>query len=88
MWAVGVGLVWALTAALLAISYSGRIRDWSVMTDELQYVKLAISVADTHSPLPMIHGTSVALAIRCIRFCWHPSTRPSDRRTRFGPPTY
>ena len=62
VWAVGVGLVWALTAALLAISYSGRIRDWSVMTDELQYVKLAISVADTHSPLPMIHGTSVALA--------------------------
>ena len=32
------------------------------MTDELQYVKLAISVADTHSPVPTIHGTSVALA--------------------------
>lgn len=62
VWAVGVILVWMVTSALLAILYSGRIRDWSVMTDELQYVKLAISVADTHSPLPAIHGTSVALA--------------------------
>jgi hypothetical protein len=61
-WAAGVVLAWLGTGALLAIWYSGRIRDWSVMTDELQYVKLAVSVADTHSPVPMIHGTSVALA--------------------------
>jgi hypothetical protein len=32
------------------------------MTDEMQYVKLAISVAETHSPLPRLHGTSVPVA--------------------------
>ena len=61
-WAAGVILAWLGTGALLTICYSGRIRDWAVMTDELQYVKLAVSVADTHSPVPTIHGTSVALA--------------------------
>jgi hypothetical protein len=46
----------------LAVWFSGRIRDWSVMTDELQYAKLAVSIGETHSPLPMLHGTSVSIA--------------------------
>ncbi len=32
------------------------------MTDELQYVKLALSAAETLSPFPAIHGASVATA--------------------------
>ena len=58
----GLALLWGASAALLAVGFSARIRDWAVMTDELQYVKLALSVAETHSPLPSIHGTSVSVA--------------------------
>ena len=29
------------------------------MTDELLYVKLATSIADTGSPLPSVHGLSI-----------------------------
>ena len=31
------------------------------MTDELLYAKLATSIADTGSPLPQVHGTSIAV---------------------------
>jgi hypothetical protein len=54
-------LLWWGVGAGLAVWFSGRIRDWSVMTDELQYAKLAIAIADTHSPLPEIHGTSISV---------------------------
>ena len=57
---MGSILIWLTAGAVLALWFTGRIRDWSVMTDELQYVKLALSVAETHSPLPAIHGASVA----------------------------
>jgi hypothetical protein len=33
-----------------------RVVDWFVMTDELLYERLAISVARLHSPLPHVHG--------------------------------
>ena len=52
-------LLWIGVSAWLAIWYSGRIRDWSVMTDELLYAKLATSIADAGSPLPQVHGTSI-----------------------------
>ncbi len=52
-------LLWVGVSAWLAIWFSGRIRDWSVMTDELLYAKLATSIADTGSPLPRVHGTSI-----------------------------
>ena len=57
--AAGVLLVWTGAAAWLAIDFAGRIRDWSVMTDELLYTKLATAIANTHSPLPELHGTRV-----------------------------
>ena len=60
--AVGLLLLWSAASVVLGLWFSGRVRDWSVMTDELQYVKLAISVAETHSPLPRIHGASVPVA--------------------------
>jgi hypothetical protein len=59
---VGVGLVWAGASVLLALWYTGRIRDWSVMTDELQYAKLATSIGETGSPLPALHGTAVSIS--------------------------
>jgi hypothetical protein len=53
-----VGL-WLAMGTALAVLFSGRIRDWSVMTDELLYTKLATSIAETMSPLPSVHGTSI-----------------------------
>jgi hypothetical protein len=35
---------------------TSRVADWYVMTDELLYERLAISVGQLHSPLPHIHG--------------------------------
>ena len=55
-------LLWCGAGVLLAVWYSGRIRDWTVMTDELQYAKLALSVWETGSPLPSLHGMSAAAA--------------------------
>jgi len=54
-------LLWAGVGAGLAIWYSGRIQDWSVMTDELLYAKLATAIATSGSPFPEVHGTSIAV---------------------------
>lgn len=54
-----VGLWLALGAALAAIT--GRIVDWFLMTDELLYERLAISIAHGRSPLPRVHGESVSV---------------------------
>ncbi|MBD0337794.1 MAG: hypothetical protein ICV67_00715 [Thermoleophilia bacterium] len=55
---------WSAPAAVLAwlglglglSRVTGRINDWFVMTDELFYERLAISVARTGSPLPRVRG--------------------------------
>jgi hypothetical protein len=59
---VGVALaaLWLLVGTLLAVWFSGRIRDWSVMTDELLYAKLATSIADG-SLRPSVHGAPIAV---------------------------
>jgi hypothetical protein len=44
-----------LAAAALA-DLAWRVRDWVVMTDELQYAKLATHIGETLSPLPTIRG--------------------------------
>ncbi len=54
-------LLWVGVGAVLAIWYSGRIQDWSVMTDELLYAKLATAIATSGSPFPEVHGTSIAV---------------------------
>ncbi len=59
--AVGVLAIWGGVAAWLAADFSGRIRDWAVMTDEMLYTKLAISIADTGSPLPRVHDVLVGV---------------------------
>jgi hypothetical protein len=56
---IALVVLWLAVGAALAVLFSGRIRDWSVMTDELLYTKLATSIAETLSPLPSVHGTSI-----------------------------
>jgi hypothetical protein len=36
------------------------VKEWTVMTDELLYTKLAQHLADTGSPLPVLHGEQVS----------------------------
>jgi hypothetical protein len=47
--------LWLAAAAGLQL-LTTRVADWFVMTDELLYERLAISVTRGHSPLPRIHG--------------------------------
>jgi hypothetical protein len=39
---------------------ASRVRDWVVMTDELQYAKLATHIGETLSPLPTLRGAHFA----------------------------
>src|SRR5881394_3425439 len=39
--------------------YVARATHWGVMTDELQYVRLAVSVGDDHTVVPHLHGQYV-----------------------------
>src|SRR5260370_9276348 len=57
--ALAVGALCAVAAAALA-DLAWRVRDWVVMTDELQYVKLATHIGETLSPLPTIRGAHFA----------------------------
>src|SRR5688500_2660246 len=55
---VGVGLIAGIALALgfvLSLATT-RVKNWFVMSDELYYERLAISVAQTGSLLPRIHG--------------------------------
>jgi hypothetical protein len=47
--------IWLGGAVGLA-AITSRVVDWFVMTDELLYERLAISIAHLHTPLPRIHG--------------------------------
>jgi hypothetical protein len=52
-WLIPLVLWLAFGAALAAIT--SRVADWFVMTDELLYERLALSVVRLHSPLPHVH---------------------------------
>ena len=52
--AVALCLGWVLSLA------TTRVKNWFVMTDELYYERLAVSVAQTGSLLPRLHGELVA----------------------------
>lgn len=47
--------LWLMLGGALAVIAS-RVVDWYVMTDELLYERLAISIGRLHSPLPRVHG--------------------------------
>jgi hypothetical protein len=50
-----------LAGAAFAAYYSLDVEEWRVMTDELLYVRLALHVGETFSPLPEVHGQHVAV---------------------------
>src|SRR5437868_3136481 len=50
--------LWLATACGLQL-LTTRVADWFVMTDELLYERLAISIAHGRSPLPRVHGALV-----------------------------
>ncbi|HZC28350.1 MAG TPA: hypothetical protein VE269_01315, partial [Gaiellaceae bacterium] len=56
---VPVAVLWLALAGCLAAATT-RIVDWFVMTDELLYERLAISIGHTGSPLPRVHGTLIS----------------------------
>jgi len=51
---------WALGSALIA-AFTSQVHGWSVQTDELQIVRLAISVGDTLSLTPYLRGEDVPI---------------------------
>ena len=51
-------LAWFAGAAV-AVVYTSQVIGWYVMTDELQHVKLAISIGDELSLRPYLHGQEV-----------------------------
>jgi hypothetical protein len=52
---IPIAALWLGLGGILAI-LTTRVVDWYVMTDEMLYERLAISIAQLHSPLPHIHG--------------------------------
>jgi hypothetical protein len=52
---IGIAALWLTLAGGLALLTSSVV-DWYVMTDELLYERLAISIGNLGSPLPHIHG--------------------------------
>ena len=50
-----------LAVGALVGHYITRVTEWRVMTDELLYLKLARSMADSQMPLPEVHGEHVAV---------------------------
>jgi hypothetical protein len=52
-------LLWLALGSVLAV-FTSKVANWFVMTDELLYERLAISIANTSSPLPHVHGEAVS----------------------------
>jgi hypothetical protein len=50
-----IAAMWLVLGGGLAL-LTTQVADWYVMTDELLYERLALSVAQLHSPLPHVHG--------------------------------
>lgn len=51
-------VLWLMFGSVLAWITS-RVADWFVMTDELLYERLALSISRLHSPVPHVHGVVV-----------------------------
>jgi len=56
-------VLWLALGACLA-AVTGRVADWFVMTDELLYERLALSVDRLHSPLPHVHEFAARVRLR------------------------
>jgi hypothetical protein len=76
-------LVIVVLAAGFVASYTRRVTDWIVMTDELLYSKLAISVAESLSPLPTLRGEPVSLSSQLYPLLTAPLYAAFDVPTAF-----
>ena len=56
---LALAALWLVLAAGLAAA-TAQVKDWYVMTDELLYERLAISIGQVASPLPHVHGHLIA----------------------------
>src|SRR4051794_10992567 len=57
---IDLPLVGIVAIAFLWIEhYTSQVTHWGVMTDELQYVRMAVSVGEDHTFIPHIHGQYV-----------------------------
>jgi hypothetical protein len=56
--AILVASLWVVSAFVLS-ELTVRVRDWFDMTDEMRYERLAISIAQTHSLVPRVHGVDI-----------------------------
>jgi hypothetical protein len=65
------------------VSYSRRVTDWIVMTDELLYAKLSLSIADTLSPLPVVHDERISLSSQLYPLLTAPIYALFDMPTAF-----
>ena len=54
-----VAALWLVLGAVVA-ALTAQVVDWYVMTDELLYERLAISVGHSGSLLPRVHGDLIA----------------------------
>jgi len=52
----------AVPSAVILAALASRVGDWAVMTDELLYERLALSIAQTGAPVPALHGEVVNVA--------------------------
>lgn len=50
--------IWLACGSVLAV-VTKHVSDWFVMTDELLYERLALSIVRLHTPLPHVHGQSI-----------------------------
>jgi hypothetical protein len=55
---VFLAVLWVVAATALA-ELTTRALDWFAKDDELRYLRLAISIARTHSLVPRIHGVNI-----------------------------
>src|SRR4051812_25066036 len=56
-WGAPIAL-WLVSGAVLS-AFTSRVVDWFVMTDELLYERLALSVDRLHTPVPHVHGAVI-----------------------------
>lgn len=54
-----VGIVWLALGTAVA-AFTSKVADWFVMTDELLYERLALSIVRTGSPLPRVHAQTIS----------------------------
>ena len=79
LWLVPVG---SGSARRRVAVLTSRVADWFVMTDELFYERLALSVVRLHSPLPHVHGELCANINQLYPLCLaHGVREPATSRS-------